>query len=121
MVEHPKPVSITPSSSALDGLWRRRLDTLISGIANGDSYYLQIANAAQHISAEYEGRFLIELVQNANDQAIRGKLKETRITIVRTAGLIAVGNCGQPFDGSRLESITSIFQSDKSAGECIWQ
>jgi hypothetical protein len=52
-------------------LWRRRLDTIISGIANRDNYYLQIANAAEHISAEYHGRFLIELIQNANDQAVR--------------------------------------------------
>ena len=55
----------------LADLWRRRLDTIISGIANRDTYYLQIANAAEHISAEYHGRFLIELIQNANDQAVR--------------------------------------------------
>ena len=40
----------------LTDLWRRRLDTLISGIANRDPYYLQLANAAEHISAEYHGR-----------------------------------------------------------------
>ncbi len=58
----------------LADLWRRRLDTLAAGIANGDPYYLQIANAAEHISAEHQGRFLIELIQNANDQAVRDGL-----------------------------------------------
>src|SRR5258708_4661591 len=70
----------TSSPSLLRELWCRRLDTLISGIANKDTYYVQIANAAEHISAEYHGRFLIELLQNANDQAVRQGLKNTAVT-----------------------------------------
>jgi hypothetical protein len=100
-------------------LWRRRLDTLISGIANCDSYYLQIANAAEHLSAEYHGRFLIELLQNANDQAVRAGLTGSLVTIHKTANLLAVGNSGQPFDDRKIDAITSIFQSDKVADECI--
>jgi hypothetical protein len=105
--------------SILADLWRRRLDTLLSGIANRDPYYLQIANAAEHISAEYHGRFLIELVQNANDQAVRLGLTDTLVTIHRTKRLLAVGNSGQPFDEGRVDAITSLFKSDKPAGECI--
>lgn len=100
-------------------LWRRRLDTLICGIANGDSYYQQIANAAEHISAEYQGRFLVELIQNANDQAVRANLSKSLVTITRVDGLIAVGNSGQPFDEPKVDAITSIFKSDKSADACI--
>jgi hypothetical protein len=103
----------------LHDLWRRRLDTLLSGIANRDSYYLQIANAAEHLSAEYHGRFLIELLQNANDQAVRAGLTSSLVTIHRTADLLAVGNSGQPFDDRKIDAITSIFQSDKAADECI--
>jgi hypothetical protein len=100
-------------------LWRNRLDTLITGIANNEPYYQQIANAAGHVSAEYQGRFLIELVQNANDQAVRASVKDSIVTIVRTESLIAVGNQGQPFDQERIRAITSIFLSDKTADECL--
>lgn len=103
----------------LTDLWRRRLDTLVSGIANRDPYYLQLANAAEHISAEYHGRFLIELIQNANDQAVRQGLTDSLVTIHRTRRLLAVGNSGQPFDEGKVEAITSIFKSDKTADECI--
>ena len=115
---HPS-IEAPGTRDMLRDLWRRRLDTLIVGIANSDSYYQQIANAAEHISAEYQGRFLIELIQNANDQAVRAGLAESVVTITRTEGLIAVGNSGQPFDWSRVDAITSIFKSDKSADECI--
>ena len=103
----------------LKELWRRRLDTLTSGIANGDPYYLQIANAAEHISAEHQGRFLIELIQNANDQAVRQELKNAFVSITRTDQLIAVGNGGQPFSEAKVDNITSIFRSDKTADVCI--
>lgn len=103
----------------LADLWRRQLDTLITGIANGNSYYLQIANAAEHISAEHQGRFLIELIQNANDQAVREGLTNSFVSITRTDQLIAVGNSGQPFDTGKVDSITAIFQSDKPADVCI--
>ena len=103
----------------LADLWRRRLDTLISGIANDTPYYLEIANAAEHISAEHQGRFLIELIQNANDQAILQGLTNSVVSITRKEQLIAVGNSGQPFDQGKVDSITSIFKSEKPADLCI--
>jgi len=107
------------SQDILADLWRRRLDTLASGIANDDLYYLQIANAAEHIGAEHQGRFLIELIQNANDQAVRQGLTNSFVSITRHEHLIAVGNSGQPFDRGKVDSITSIFKSDKTADVCI--
>jgi hypothetical protein len=118
-VDEAAIAQVTASQGILGDLWRRRLDTLASGIANGDLYYLQIANAAEHISAEHQGRFLIELIQNANDQAVRQGLSNSRVSITRTERLIAVGNSGQPFDQARVDNITSIFKSDKTADVCI--
>lgn len=109
----------TDTQAHLTQLWRRRLDTLIAGVANGDPYYQQIANAAEHISAEQQGRFLIELLQNANDQAVRAGLTDSLVTITRTDRIIAFGNNGQPFDADKVDRITSIFMSDKTADECI--
>ena len=71
----------TGSPSLLRDLWCRRLDTLISGIANKDTYYVQIANAAEHISAEYHGRFLIELLQNAEDGPPPGQVRALALMI----------------------------------------
>lgn len=122
MQPQPRPMiedALAAARSPLHDLWRRRLDTLISGIANQDTYYLQIANAAEHLSAEYHGRFLIELLQNANDQAMRAGLANSLVTVHRTAELLAVGNSGQPFDDRKIDAITSIFRSDKTADECI--
>lgn len=113
------PDPILHAHAVLEDLWRRRLDTLAAGIANDDPYYLQIANAAEHISAEHQGRFLIELIQNANDQAVRAGLVDSFVTAFRTEGLLAVGNSGQPFDKAKVDSITSIFKSDKTADVCI--
>lgn len=115
----PRAAQAAGGQDILKDLWRRRLDTLISGIANGDRYYLQIANAAEHISAEYHGRFLIELIQNANDQAVRQGLTNSGISIIRIEHLIAIGNSGESFDQAKIDSITSIFQSDKTADVCI--
>src|SRR5437667_566070 len=114
-----EPLASAVTEDILTDLWRRRLDTLVSGIANGDPYYRQIANAAEHISAEHQGRFLIELIQNANDQAIRQGLTNSCVSITRTHHLIAVGNSGQPFDRAKVDNITSIFKSDKTADVCI--
>ncbi len=110
----------SPSTDEIiNDLWRRRLDTLIAGISNGDPYYQQIANAAEHVSAEYQGRFLIELIQNANDQAVRQGVFNSLVSIIRTPTCIAVGNSGEPFDRQKVDAITSIFKSDKNADECI--
>ena len=112
------PVEASVSWQVLSALWRSRLDTLIGAIANNEQYYKEIANAAEHISAEYYGRFLIELIQNANDQAIRGSTTGC-VTIVRTKDVIAVGNVGEPFDAKKVDEITSIFLSSKSVSECV--
>ena len=110
----------TLSRDVLSQLWRRRLDTLIAGIATNDNFYREIANAAEHVSAEYYGRFLIELIQNANDQAIRDpSLNTGSVIIVRTPSSIAVGNVGEPFDSGKVDEITSLFLSTKSVSECI--
>lgn len=113
---NPKQDNI--SDKILWDLWRSRIDTLIGAIANNEQYYREIANASVHISAEYHGRFLIELIQNANDQAFRGS-KTGSVIVVRTNDLVVVGNIGEPFDAKKVDEITSIFLSSKSVDECI--
>jgi hypothetical protein len=43
---------------------------------------------AAQVGADYHGRFVIELLQNASDQAIAANLQESCVTIVRTGDLL---------------------------------
>src|SRR3972149_1797441 len=103
------------SQDILTDLWRRRLDTLASGIANDDLYYLQIANAAEHIGAEHQGRFLIELIQNANDQAVRQGLTNSFFQIQRFLQRIPAGVDVDLHDRDMTSVGDPVFKSDKTA------
>lgn len=91
----------------LETLWRSRLESLIGTIAAGETDYKEIASLALHIGADYHGRFLIELFQNAEDQALKAGLMATTVLVVRSKNSIAVFNYGEPFDEEGVRSITS--------------
>jgi hypothetical protein len=101
--------------TALEQLWRSRLKVIASNLENGEEEYREIANLADHIGRDYHGRFLIELLQNASDQATRAGVELSRATIVRTRSLVGVCNEGKPFDHSGLKEITSLGISHKEA------
>ena len=50
-------------------LWRKRLCVLLENLVQDQREHEEIHNVADHIGADYHGRFLIELIQNANDQS----------------------------------------------------
>lgn len=104
---------------ALEGLWKNRLATLLTNLAKGLREHEEVASLADHIGADYAGRFLVELIQNANDQAVLAQATGTSIVIVRTPELIAVTNEGRPFDERGLLAITSLGVSPKKAGITI--
>ncbi len=103
----------------LEKLWKSRLQSLIGQIAPKETEYIEIRNTAKHIQTDYAGRFLIELIQNAEDQAHKAKLKKAKIIVVRDKGYVAVLNQGLPFDYEGLRSITSIGMSQKNPEETI--
>jgi hypothetical protein len=86
--------------------------------ANGDSHR-EIAAMSEYVEADYHGRFLVELLQNANDQAIKGGVPDSVVTIVRDHGILAVANQGEPFDVCGIRSITSLGLSAKDPNELI--
>jgi len=96
-----------PKCLDLETLWRSRLDSLTGTIAAGETDYKEIASLASHIGADYHGRFLIELFQNAEDQALKAGLLATTVLVVRTKDSVAVFNYGEPFDEEGVRSITS--------------
>ena len=103
---------------ALDQLWRLRLGRLAHAVAEGGREHRELAHAAALFAADYHDRFLVELLQNANDQALRGAAPGAAVVIVRTEGLLAVSNGGAPLSEENVERISSLADSDKT-GELV--
>ncbi|MEU4803728.1 DUF3883 domain-containing protein [Actinosynnema sp. NPDC023587] len=75
------------------------------------------------ITLEYEGRFLIELVQNAYDAQPPGS-RDGRVHVlldesVDGGAVLYVANTGTPFGSDNFEALTNIAQSSKPPGEGI--
>ncbi len=102
----------------VETLWRIQINSIRDQIVSGAKDYLEVANLAEHIGADYHGRFLIELIQNAEDPSRQttptnfGR-RSTRLIIVRTEAAIAVLNQGTPFTEKDIKAITSLGLSTK--------
>jgi hypothetical protein len=98
----------------LRALWRQRAEVLATNVASGGREHREIAHAAALIRQDYYDRFLIELLQNANDQALVGGVRDSTVVIVRTERLLAVSNGGQAVTARNLERLSSLADSDKT-------
>ena len=88
-----------------------------------DDVYAQNKSVAEHTAADYHGRFLIELVQNANDVHERG-LHDGRIEVLLVEdegkfGTLYVANLGRPFSYDNVVALSRIGMSTKPPGESI--
>jgi hypothetical protein len=111
---HAKPLMLD-----LDSLWKSRLNVLVANLINNEKEHREIANLAEQIEADYHGRFLVELLQNANDQATKAGLLDAEVLVVRTEDHLAVFNQGDPFDDEGIRSITSLGVSSKLPEFCL--
>ena len=100
-------------------LWRQRLRSILEQIATGETDYAEVANLAEHIGADYHGRFLVELLQNAEDQTTKAGISDGLAVVVRTETHVYMLNQGLPFDDPGIRSITSAGISPKTAEESI--
>ena len=100
-------------------LWRQRLKSILEQIATGETDYEEVANLAEHIGADYHGRFLVELLQNAEDQTTKAGVSDGLVVVVRTGTHVYVLNQGLAFDDPGIRSITSAGISPKRAEESI--
>ncbi|MDP2314352.1 MAG: DUF3883 domain-containing protein [Pseudomonadota bacterium] len=98
---------------------RSRLRVLLANLAEGQREYEEIGRLDAQIRIDYHGRFLIELVQNAVDPALKDGVQHARILIVRTPTSLAVLNQGAAFDDAGLASIISLGLSPKKPDEAI--
>ena len=100
-------------------LWQQRLKSILEQIATGETDYEEVANLAEHIGADYHGRFLVELLQNAEDQTTKAGISNGLAVVVRTETHVYVLNQGLPFNDPGIRSITSAGISPKRAEESI--
>ncbi|CAM2340728.1 sacsin N-terminal ATP-binding-like domain-containing protein [Burkholderia vietnamiensis] len=88
-----------------------------------DDVYAQNKSVAEHTAADYHGRFLIELVQNANDVHERGQHNgQIEVLLVEDEGdfgTLYVANCGKPFTHDNVVALSRIGMSTKPPGESI--
>lgn len=98
----------------LSDLWRKRSHQLASNVAEGGREHRELAHAAALIGQDYRDRFLIELIQNANDQALLAGSGRSTVVVVRSASLLAVSNGGQVVTARNLERLSSLADSDKT-------
>jgi hypothetical protein len=88
-----------------------------------DDVYAQNKSIAEHTAADYHGRFLIELVQNANDVHERGQ-RDGHIDVLLVEdegdfGTLYVANFGKPFSHDNVVALSRIGMSTKPPGESI--
>lgn len=103
----------------LEQLWRDRVDEILGICAAGGDSHREVAVMSEYVEADYHGRFLVELLQNANDQAIKGDRRDMTVILLRTASLFAATNEGAPFDTAGLRSVTSLGLSPKDPAQLI--
>lgn len=88
-----------------------------------DDVYAQNKSVAEHTAADYHGRFLIELVQNANDVHERGRHDgQIEVLLVEDEGdfgTLYVANFGKPFAHDNVVALSRIGMSTKPPGESI--
>lgn len=101
-------------------LWRPRVRVILENVAQGVREHRELASVAAQIQADYHGgRFLIELLQNASDQAALARMSSSTVVIVRTDDLVAVSNKGLPFSREGVNALSSIGLSPKSPSSTI--
>jgi hypothetical protein len=103
----------------LTARWDARLKVLLANLAHGERDHVAIARLSAQVELDYHGRFLVELLQNAVDQATATGLAGSVCRVWQRPGLLAVANQGLPFNAAGVEAVTSIALSDKRADEAI--
>lgn len=97
----------------LEDLLLSRIREILGIIAEGGVSHKEVSSVARHVQADYHGRFLVELLQNANDQVVKARQMDGTVEIQRTSDALAVGNVGLPFDDAGIRALTALGLSEK--------
>ena len=99
--------------------WRRQVQLVLANLALGEKQHEEIRSLTDQVANEYRGRFLLELLQNASDQATKAELSSSTVHIVRTDDLLCVTNEGEPFDEPGFTAILRGGLSSKSVAKYV--
>uniref|UniRef100_UPI003100F9F4 sacsin N-terminal ATP-binding-like domain-containing protein n=1 Tax=Neorhizobium sp. EC2-8 TaxID=3129230 RepID=UPI003100F9F4 len=85
--------------------------------------YSTASSISEQIAADYHGRFLIELIQNAHDvhgdARMDGQIEVLFDAGAGTHGILYVANGGAPFAKSNVEALSDLGLSSKPPGQAI--
>ncbi|WP_374453560.1 sacsin N-terminal ATP-binding-like domain-containing protein [Phenylobacterium sp.] len=108
--------------------WARRKVRGFEGTIDEAGQYLSniyqtAASISEQIAADYHGRFLIELIQNAHDVHSADR-DDGRIEVLFDAGAgpygtLYVANGGQPFTEENVKALSDLGLSSKPPGQAI--
>jgi len=97
--------------------------SFLDELSNGTSRYRSLHSLTEQVEHQYEGRFLIELIQNAHDVLFEdGTGQRIEIVLVENEppyGALYVANDGQPLTQSNFKALSNLGQSDKDPQKSI--
>jgi len=100
-----------------------QLRTFFDELKNGTRNYRTIESLGKQIAREYQGRCILELLQNAHDALANAKSADPRqisfVLITTPEPTLLVGNSGSPFLKENFEGICQLGQSPKDPNESI--
>lgn len=102
---------------------RKRVDRHLTTRDDHWNPVKSLTDLSRKVAQEYEGRFLIELLQNAYDAHAKGS-RGGRVSIHLDTtegehGVLYVTNTGIPFDRTNFDALSNIANSSKPPGEGI--
>lgn len=105
----------------ITGLTQRRIQ--IFDQAGGDWRFAEsLKSVSEDTAQEYEGRAVLELIQNGHDALMPGRAGRILVLVCPQAGesgVLYVANEGSGFNESNFRAITELALSNKGAGEGI--
>ena len=111
----------------IDEVARRKVTGFTGTIDEDGEYYSKIyagsASMGESIASDYHGRFLIELIQNANDVHPDNRSDGAIEVVLDLAegqfGVLYVANGGTPFRPKNVDALCDMGLSSKPPGESI--
>jgi Domain of unknown function (DUF3883) len=105
----------------------RKIKGFCGTIDGNGAYYSEVypgnASLAESITADYHGRFLIELIQNANDvhpnSRSDGEIEAVFDRTLGEYGTLFIANRGGPFSQENVNALCDMGLSSKPPGESI--
>lgn len=97
----------------------REVRTFINELIEGTNNYRQLYSLSEQFPHDYHDRFLVELIQNANDASTGGEVRIVLDEASASIPTLYVANQGKPFTLQNLEALCSLGLSDKDPNEAI--